>query len=66
MSAAAQLRELVENAVSALTGEYEDRIKTLEDRVAALESARPAPAATAAPAAKARAGTASAKGEAKL
>ena len=55
MSAAAQLKELVDNAVSALTGEYEDRIKALEDRVAALESAKPAPAATA------RAGTAKAK-----
>jgi hypothetical protein len=37
MSAAAQIRDLVDNAVQALTGRYEDRIKALEDKVAELE-----------------------------
>lgn len=65
MSGAAQIRDLVENAVAALTGKYEDQIKALEDRVAALEAASAKPTAkAAAPAAKARAGSAGVKGTA--
>lgn len=66
MSGAAQIRDLVDNAVAALTGEYEERIKALETRVEALESAAPKTAAPRkAPAAKAQAGTAQATGGAK-
>ena len=66
MSASAQIRDLVENAVSALTGEYEERIKALEARVSALESPAPksAPATRKTAAVKAHAGTAEAKGTA--
>ena len=38
MSAAAQIQEMISNAVDAVTGRYEDRIKDLENRVAALEA----------------------------
>lgn len=66
MSAAGQLRELIENAVQAVTGEYESRIAVLETKVAALEasSSTPARKTAAAPSVKARAGAAEAKGAA--
>lgn len=66
MSAAGQLKEIIDNAVQAVTGEYERRIAELEDRVTALEGlAGPkAPARKTAPSVKARAQAAEGSGTA--
>lgn len=66
MSAAGQLKEIIDNAVQAVTGEYERRIAELEDRVTTLESlAGPkAPARKTVPAVKARAQAAEGSGTA--
>ena len=66
MSAAGQLRELIENVVQAVTGEYESRIVVLEKKVADLEDrlSPPARKAAAAPSVKARAGSAEGRGTA--
>jgi BMFP domain-containing protein YqiC len=50
MSAAAQLKEMVEGLVDALTGETRHRLEELEARVRVLEEKAPAPTAKAAPA----------------
>lgn len=74
MSAAGQIRDLVEAALAALTGRYDERLDTLEarvttaeERLSALEQP-PAPETAAPrrarPAAKAQAGTANVKGDA--
>lgn len=73
MSAAGQIKDLVEAAVAALTGRtderldrVEERVSELEDRVLELENANKPPAARKAPrpAVKAHAATAEVKGEA--
>lgn len=71
MAAFAQIKEMVQAAVDAVTGRYDARLDDLEKRVADLEAAAPpaakkaaAPARKTAPAVKAQAGTAHVKGEA--
>lgn len=70
MAAFAQIKDMVQAAVDAVTGRYDARLDALEARVAALESgtgtaaAKKATARKTAPSVKAHAGVAEVKGEA--
>lgn len=73
MSAAGQIKDMVEAAVAVISGQYDERLDRLEERVSELEDRlttvenrdKTAAARKAVrPAVKARAGTAEVKGEA--